>query len=195
MANFNISYNITLGHEGGYSHDPVDAGGETYKGITKKYEPNWQGWIIIDNQKSNSNFPYCLDNIEELQEEVSKVYKIRYWNVFWGDKINNQDIANEMFDTGVNMGNNRAVRYLQKSLNLLNRNQKNYNDISQDGIIGNETINCLNNFLTNHTKDIPYLLKIMNIFQGMHYITYMNKNSKQERFARGWLNRVNIKGV
>jgi len=194
MADFKTSYNITLGHEGGYSNDPVDAGGETYKGITKRYETNWIGWNIIDKYRNNSNFPRCLDDDMELQDAVMQVYKRKYWDVFWGDRIQNQDIANEMFDTGVNMGTGRGIKFLQKSLNLLNRNQKNYPDISEDGGMGNNTYNTLDNFLNNHSKDIKYLLKLMNLFQGMHYINYMGKDSKQERFARGWLNRVKLGG-
>ena len=192
MANFKEAYEITMGHEGGYSNDPVDAGGETYKGITKRFEPDWEGWVIIDSLRNNPNFPKCLDENEELQEKVMEVYKRKYWDIFWGDKFDNQDIANEMFDTGVNMGTTRAIKYLQKSLNLLNRDQKNYSDISEDGVIGNNTLNTLNNFLNKFKKDVKYLLKLMNLFQGMHYINYMGKDSKQERFARGWLNRVKI---
>lgn len=30
-------------HEGGYSNDPIDLGGETYKGIARNAHPNWQG--------------------------------------------------------------------------------------------------------------------------------------------------------
>ena len=192
MANFKEAYEITMGHEGGYSNDPVDAGGETYKGITKRFEPDWEGWVIIDSLRNNPNFPKCLDENEELQEKVMEVYKRKYWDIFWGDKFDNQDIANEMFDTGVNMGTTRAIKYLQKSLNLLNRDQKNYSDISEDGVIGNNTLNTLNNFLNKFKKDVKYLLKLMNLFQGMHYINYMGKDSKQERFARGWLNRIKL---
>lgn len=192
MANFKEAYEITMGHEGGYSNDPVDAGGETYKGITKRFEPDWEGWVIIDSLRNNPNFPKCLDENEELQEKVMEVYKRKYWDIFWGDKFDNQDIANEMFDTGVNMGTTRAIKYLQKSLNLLNRDQKNYSDISEDGVIGNNTLNTLNNFLNKFKKDVKYLLKLMNLFQGMHYINYMSKSPKQERFARGWLSRVKL---
>ena len=192
MANFKEAYVITLKHEGGYTNDPIDAGGETYKGITKRFEKNWGGWVIIDSLRNDPNFPKCLDDNEELQEKVMEVYKRKYWDIFWGDEFNNQDIANEMFDTGVNMGTSRAIKYLQKSLNLLNRDQKNYRDISEDGVIGKNTLNTLNNFLNKFKKDVKYLLKLMNLFQGMHYINYMSKSSKQERFARGWLNRVNV---
>jgi len=36
------------------------------------------------------------------------------------------------------------------------------------------------------------LLKVMNIFQGMHYIEYMRKDPVQEKYARGWLKRVKL---
>jgi len=35
MANFEQSYAITMGHEGGYDNDPDDVGGETYKGVSE----------------------------------------------------------------------------------------------------------------------------------------------------------------
>ena len=65
MANFIKSYEITCKHEGGYSFDPDDAGGETYKGISRRFNPQWSGWKIIDySDKEN------LDNIEDLQTQV-----------------------------------------------------------------------------------------------------------------------------
>ena len=42
-------------------------------------------------------------------------------------------------------------------------------------------------------KDKPgYLLKLMNILQGMHYIEYSRKKASQEKYLRGWLNRVAV---
>jgi len=60
----------------------------------------------------------------------------------------------------------------------------------EDGLFGNNTLNTLRVYLAGD-KD-SYLIKIMNILQGMHYIEYMTKSPTQERFARGWLGRVNI---
>lgn len=40
MADFQESFRIAMGHEGGYSKDPDDAGGETYKGISRKFNPS-----------------------------------------------------------------------------------------------------------------------------------------------------------
>lgn len=191
MANYNEAYEKTCAHEGGYVFDPDDAGGETYKGVSRRYNPSWPGWKLIDDIKANNgnnNLSKQLDNNTDLQEQVRSFYKQLYWDQFWGDSVPDQAIANELFDTSVNLGVRRAVKYLQTGLNLLNRNQKNYNDIGVDGFFGPGTLGALNKYL----KQDPCapLVKIMNTLQGMHYITYMEKNPAQEKYARGWLNRT-----
>lgn len=193
MIDFNKAFKITLGHEGGYSNDPVDVGGETYKGISRRYNPSWKGWEIIDKLKEENptDFKDILRNRnEKLNILVESFYKEHYWDRFWGDRIPSQDIGNELFDSSVNMGVHRGVKFLQKSLNLLNRNQKNYNDIVEDGVIGPTTLRTLKYFLRIDKSSL--LLKFMNVLQGMHYINYMSKSPRQERFARGWFNRVSI---
>jgi len=123
-----------------------------------------------------------------LEKMVKLFYRRYYWNLFCGDDVLDQQLANELFDTGVNMGVTRAVDFLQKALNILNRNESLYSDIEEDGKFGNETMKALNAYLA--TDGIGLLLKIINILQGMHYIEYARKNPKQERFMRGWMNRV-----
>jgi lysozyme family protein len=190
MADFDKAYSITLGHEGGYSNDPYDVGGETYKGVSRSYYPDWAGWTIIDKAKSDPKFPNCLQGNNKLDVLIKQFYKENYWNLFWGDQLPNQEVANELFDTGVNMGVGRAVKYLQKALNVLNRNQNDYADVVEDGSFGMNTLGALNQYLA--IDDESFLLKIMNILQGMHYIDYMTKSPTQEKFARGWLKRVSI---
>ncbi len=190
MANFNGAYKLTLEHEGGYNKDPDDVGGETYKGISRRYHPRWKGWQLIDGLKLQYSFPDNLDRNADLDDMIKEFYKDNYWNLFCGDKIPNQLVANELFDTGVNMGIGRAVKYLQMSLNLLNRNEKNYPDIVEDGKFGSNTLRTLRIYL--RSDKVHYLLKIMNILQGMHYIEYAKKSAIQERYMRGWLSRVDI---
>ena len=189
MANFEESFYKTMGHEGGYVNDPDDAGGETYKGISRKYNPTWNGWILIDDcKKFDFSMEQCIemkwDNMENL---VLDFYKKKYWNPWWGDKIDDQTIANEMFDTSVNIGISRAVKFLQKSLNCLNRNGKLYSDIIEDGDFGQNTFQA---YKSLPTKDHEILFKMMNVLQGMHYINYMTKSPAQEKYARGWFKRV-----
>lgn len=188
MANFLIAYDITLGHEGGYGNDPDDVGGETYKGISRAYNPSWSGWILIDNLKTKPGFPQTAYDSSELDLSVKRFYKSNYWDANLLDRVTDQDIANEMFDTGVNMGVARAGRFLQEALNLLNKNGSIYGDIVEDGKVGPNTLRALDACLTYRGN--TYLYKIMNILQGEHYINYMSQSPTQEKYAYGWLKRV-----
>lgn len=190
MADFEEAYQITLGHEGGYDNDPDDAGGETYKGIARHYWPNWKGWRIVDAAKEETTFPGNLEKIGVLRDVVKEFYKEQFWNRFWGDDISDQLIANEMFDTAVNMGVSKAVKFLQTGLNVLNRNGKLYADIVDDGDFGTNTFNALNSYLVQEEADLLY--KVINVLQGNHYIEYMKKSPIQEKYARGWFKRVNF---
>lgn len=190
MANFLEAYNITLGHEGGYANDPDDAGGETYKGIARRYHPSWRGWRIIDNYKNQPNFPSNAYNDSDLDVSVKEFYKANYWDVNLLDEFPTQLLANEMFDTGVNMGVGRAAKFLQKSINLLNKNGSLYNDIVEDGVVGPNTLRALQACISYRGES--YLYKIMNLLQGNHYIEYMTKSSTQEKYAYGWLKRVDF---
>ncbi len=191
MAEFDRAFNKTIIIEGGYSFDPVDAGGETWHGISRRFHPNWPGWVIIDKEKTKKLdfLEVLLESNDELTELEKQFYRDQFWNRFMGDSIPSQAIANELFDTAVNMGVHRAVMFLQSALNLLNRNQANYTDIIEDGVCGTVTIQRLEQCLSVE-GDIPALLKLMNVLQGMHYIEYARKDPKQERFLRGWLKRV-----
>lgn len=192
MADFKKALEKTLRREGGYVDDPVDAGGETYKGVSRRYNPSWPGWKVIDRKKGGGDFPVSLDDDPDLQLQVRNLYKQDYWDKFMGDEIPEKalEIAVELFDTGINLGVGRAVKYLQRGLNLLNRNGRSWKDIVVDGSFGLATLAALEKY---SRKDKPgYLLKIMNILQGNHYINYMTRSPVQEKYARGWLNRVTI---
>ncbi len=47
----NYIISTILSHEGGYANHPADKGGETYRGISRKANPNWEGWKYIDDVK------------------------------------------------------------------------------------------------------------------------------------------------
>jgi len=190
MANFRKAYDLTMGHEGGYAKDADDLGGETYRGIARKFNPGWAGWAKIDKAKRVRGFPASLDRDAQLQADVAAFYKQHYWDKFQGDAMPDQDIAEELFDTGVNMGVARAVEFLQRALSLLNRNEKLYADLVPDGLFGPKTLSAVRTYLK---KDDPaLLLKILNVLQGMHYIDFMTKSPIQEKYARGWFKRVEI---
>ena len=189
MADFHDAYKKTLNFEGGYVNDKDDAGGETYKGISRVYNPSWYGWTLIDQEKSESDFPSCLDLDEDLYDAVEDFYKDKYWDVNRLDEFP-QEVAEEMFDTGVNMGIGRAARFLQKSLNYLNRNGSLFSELVVDGAIGPASLNALKIVVDDNDDDI--LLTMLNVLQGQHYMDYMDKSPTQEKYARGWFSRVKL---
>lgn len=130
MANFTIALKKVLKNEGGYANNPNDAGGETYKGISRKNHPTWAGWISIDQIKKAhpKGFKTILEHTPELQDKVKDFYKRRFWDELCLDTCGNQELANQAFDMAVNAGVKAGVKILQKVLG-----------IPADGVLGNVT--------------------------------------------------------
>lgn len=189
MADFAAAFELTSAHEGGYVNDPVDRGGETYRGIARVHHPDWTGWATIDARRGRPGFPRSLGREQGLQAAVQAFYKAAYWDRFRGDALPDQAVANELYDTAVNMGVRRAVRFLQSSLNLLNRDQRDYADLVVDGWFGDRTLTTLQTLLRGD-RDSGALVKLMNIQQGARYVEIMAGDTRQERFARGWIKRA-----
>jgi len=185
---FDNAYTETMGAEGGYVFDPTDRGGETYKGISRVYWPVWTGWAIIDRYKPITD-KGVLYKDKELDALTRKFYKKEFWDI---NKLDDVDavsvtLAEKLFDTGVNVGTGTAAKWLQSSLNLLNRNQKNYPDIKVDGKIGPNTIKTLQEAIKS--SPIDRILTVFAIHQGGHYKAIMEKDPTQERFI-GWFDRL-----
>lgn len=120
MAKFIDAYKKVLNNEGIYSNDPDDAGGETYKGISRRANPNWDGWIYIDAIKKShpTTFKGILKKTPELEKKVQDLYKDKYWDCFELDDVPNQLVAEQMFDTAVNQGQTAAIKFAQRVLDL-----------------------------------------------------------------------------
>jgi len=185
MAKFATAYDVTRKIEGGYANHPDDKGGETWKGIARNRWPNWEGWKIVDVMKGKELFPSNLYSAPGLQTKVESFFRSNFWNINKLDLITNQLIANELFDTGVNMGTKTAAIMLQEALNLLNQRGTSYPDLKVDGIIGNKTIQTVN----NHSSPSK-LLKTLNILQGAKYISIIKNDPTQETWFNGWLERI-----
>lgn len=178
-------------YEGFYSEDSRDPGGETYRGISRVYFPDWWGWQIIDAEEDLEN-----ESIKrELNGLVLNFYRMQFWNRFNGDAVADHSlpIAIEMLECGVNLGVTKCVTFLQKGLNLLNLNGKLYPDLVEDGRLGPITLARLNSYLVSRppSREVAEarLLKVMNILQGSHYIKIMEKYPEREVF-RSWFNRT-----
>jgi lysozyme family protein len=189
MANFNLAYDITMGHEGGYANDPDDTGGETYAGVSRVNNPDWGGWMIIDKVKESgpTDLDKALRDRPALLQSVRALYQANYWDVNRLGQISNQTIANQLFDIGVNTGVGTASRVLQKALNLASGNGKYYADLIIDGKIGAKTLNALN----NHPK-LVNVFKLILGYQLRRYQEICEKNPKQRKFMNSWLSRIPI---
>lgn len=97
MASFENSVSKTLKWEGGYT---VDTGGKTKYGISQNAYPN--------------------ENIPGLTlERAKELYRRDFWNPINGDRINQQESADALFDFGVNAGLSRARKEAWRALQAL----------------------------------------------------------------------------
>jgi lysozyme family protein len=134
MADFLIAHKLTVKEEGLYSDDAADSGGETVLGLTRVHDEDWDGWEIVDLQKRKPNFPNNLRAFYgELDLRAQRYYRKRYWEPVKGDLINNQDIANRVYDTAVNTGIRQGIILAQRALG-----------IEETGVMDNDTLNALN---------------------------------------------------
>lgn len=163
MANFDKAFEKIIGVEGGYVDDKDDFGGETKYGISRRSYPD----VDIKN--------LTVDG-------AKKIYKRDFWDVLKLDAIQNQTIAEEIFDTAVNCGVGTGAGIVQLAINLTNYPDP---DITADGKMGPKTIEAINNHKSPKT-----LYKAMNGLQFMRYLRIVEGNPKQEKFIRSWLSRV-----
>lgn len=165
--------------EGGYSNDPTDRGGATRYGITEAVA------------RANGYF----GDMKALPVEwAQRIYRAQYWDLLRLDQIAllSYSIADELFDTGVNMGTSSAGAFLQTALNAFNRDGQDYADVVVDGVIGPVTVHTLRQFLEiRGTQGEVVMLRALNAQQGVRYLEIIRARPEQERFAFGWfLKRV-----
>jgi lysozyme family protein len=173
--------NGIIGKEGGYSNNPNDAGGETMWGITL----------------TTARAEGYMGPMKEMPRSTAEaIYARRYVTRPGFDKVAavNVRIAEEMVDTGVNMGTSLPGPWLQKILNALNQQGKLWPDLEVDGAIGPATLSALKSLLKQRGKDgETIVLRALNCLQGARYIEITESRPANETFFAGWLlNRVEV---
>lgn len=178
MTLFERAFNRVIAAEGGYSNITADRGGKTMLGITER----------------TARLHGYTGDMEKLTiDDARRIYKSAYWDACGLDAIGalSPAIALELFDTGVNCGVGVARAFLQRCLNALNRQGKDYADIPPGAAIG-VTVGALTAFLQRrgHAGEAT-LLAALNALQGARYIEIAERDPTQETFLNGWLkNRV-----
>lgn len=130
MANFLEALKKVLKFEGGYANDKDDAGGETYKGIARKFHSSSKMWAEVDKIKQTTKVVKQINLLLEqnaiVQKEVSRIYKQNYWDALHLDEVKSQRIAYQLFDTAVNMGVSKAIKLAQKTVGQPQTGKFNY---------------------------------------------------------------------
>ena len=157
--------NMILRQESGYANVSGDLGGETYRGITRKNFPKWDGWKIVDENKPLKN-RQIIEN-EELENNVMDFYYDNFYTPMKIDKVEDMLISGHLLCHGVNAGIKTSVKLLQKAVNNV-YNVLKYTNGAKANEVAREFIEQRNQYYRN----------------------LVSKNPSQRKFLNGWLNRV-----
>ncbi len=150
--------------EGGYSDDPYDPGGPTNFGITLQVYATWR-----DVRLTSANRAAVKAQLKRIpKSDVAAIYKKNYWLRASCAKFA-PGLALMHFDTAVNQGVGRAIRFLQQAVGT---------DV--DGEIGPLTL------AASARKPVPQTLETYAEIRRRHYRSLHHF----WRFGRGWLRRV-----
>lgn len=161
--------------EGGYVDHPNDPGGATKYGITQAVA------------RANG----YTGHMRDLPRSTAfQIYYTRYvvGPNFDDISIIDEKVAEELIDTGVNAGQQRAAEFFQEALNSLNSRGADYPDVKVDGDIGPASLNAFRAFKKRRGATATVImLRALDALQGAHYMRLARDNSKFESFLNGWL--------
>ena len=187
---------FTMAAEGAYSYRQADTGLQTYKGISRKWNPKWVGWNTID--KALEKYPelkipykkppasihklnFELNVNEELEYLIYDFYYENYytkcgaWNI--GGKL-----AVVLFDMAVLSGYKRSGKTLQKCLNIHFKT-----NLVVDSQVGSGTLKVLNEVIGSKGLDIV-VDKL--IYEFKDNLIEASKLEGNEENYDGWMNRI-----
>lgn len=171
-----------IDREGGYVDHPADKGGPTTWGITEAV----------------ARASGYAGHMRDLPREYARaVYRRQYITAPGFDKVATlaPRVAEEMFDTGVNMGPGVPGQWLQRLLNVLREpivGAPMFARLVMDGAIGPATLAALAAFLKYRPKDgETVLVRGLDCLQGARYVELAEERPANRAFIYGWLlNRV-----
>ncbi len=165
MADFDKAVQLILKHEGGFVDHPADPGGATNRGITFNLFKQYA--VALDLEKT-------VEALKTLTEDQAKfIYRENFWKPMQGDKFENQQVAEIVFDAYVNMGG-KALKLFQKALGVEN-----------DGDIGPHTLAVLKQ------QDQRTVFENFKEVRQMFYQGLVARKPELKVFERGWMNRIN----
>lgn len=167
MSNrFDYCLQFVLAAEGGKVDDPADRGGRTNKGVT---QITYTGWRLHQRLPDK-------DVWEATDDEIRAIYREDYW-VPSKCPILPEPVDLVTFDTAVNMGVGRAIRFLQTALG-----------VAADGQFGPKSIDALHEEIAANRQD-DLGMQIIRL-RADRYDLIVKNDPVQARFRKGWGNRL-----
>lgn len=147
----------TMKWEGGWVNDPVDPGGPTMKGVTQR---------VYDGHRDGAG--KSRRSVRMIEDyELQAIYRGSYWRVVRGDDLPpGVDLA--VFDYAVNSGPQRAIKALQRAVN-----------VATDGHLGAATIGAVTR--------MPADVVVRSILQQRR--SFLRRLKTFWRFGKGWMRR------
>jgi lysozyme family protein len=164
-----------VGREGRYSDHPADRGGPTMWGVTEQVA---------------RAYGYTGDMRQLPRETANAIYRKRYWTDPKFDQVAKRYplVGEELLDTGVNMGTGVAATFLQRALNLLNREAADWPDMVVDGRIGPMTLAALDRYQkTRGAAGETVLYRLLDGLQIARYADITEARPANEAFMFGWI--------
>lgn len=170
--------------EGGYVNHAADRGGPTRYGVTQS--------VARENGYNG--------DMRELPLSLAKrIAADRYWHpLHLGDvAVHSEALAESMFDFCYHSGVRRPAETLQRLLNVLNREQRDYRDLGVDGIVGGKTLGALQAYRELRGNDGMQVLRHgFDALRTAFLVSLAERAPSQEAFSYGWLRRVfELRGV
>lgn len=175
VSQFYPAYNRMRLFEGNYTHQLHDKGGETYGGVTRNWNKDWYAWKYIDQHRKKLKQNYLVPEAEFWVMD----YYLDVWVKEGFYKIQNQDVANYLFDFRINSWHS-STKITQRMLIEMG------SDIDITGKLDQATIDAVNNV----DPDL-FLIKLRDN-RIKFYKKIVHKNPTQKRFYKAWVNRANV---
>jgi lysozyme family protein len=159
-----------LQKEGGYVNHPADKGGPTNFGITQATLSKHLGRAA------------SIDEVRDL--DLATAREIYAANYYHGPKIDElpEAIQPFCFDSAVNHGPSRAIRFVQKVCNEAGVAQ-----LAEDGLMGPNTTAAAREYLEQQGDA---MLTALVHERQRYYRAIVANNASQEVFLKGWLARA-----
>ena len=173
-----ILYSLEFSNENDVLEKNATEDGWTFMGIYQGANPNLDLWKVVRQKMQQYNGDIklvgsMLYNNPQIRDMVEAFYKKEYWDKAKLDEVNSQQIANEIFIAGVNMGMKKAVMLAQKLVS-----------VPADGVMGPKTLKAIN------THDDTAFDEMYDTLEMDYYEMLVVNDPRKRIYAKGWRNRA-----